>query len=144
MNSTLQQLLDKKGQQVFSIRMSQTVYEAVAEMDAKNIGALIVKDGDKVAGIISERDYVRKVILKGRSSKEIPVEMIMTRDLVSVTPQHSIPQAMALMTEKRCRHLPVFEDEQLVGMLSIGDLVKAIIAEQEQQIQILEDYVSSR
>jgi CBS domain-containing protein len=143
MNSTLQRLLDKKGQQVFSIRMSQTVYEAVAEMDAKNIGALIVKDGDKVAGIISERDYVRKVILKGRSSKEIPVEMIMTRDLVSVTPQNTIHQAMALMTEKRCRHLPVFEDEQLVGMLSIGDLVKAIIAEQERQIQILEAYVSS-
>ena len=143
MNSTLQRLLDKKGQQVFSIRMSQTVYEAVAEMDAKNIGALIVKDGDKVAGIISERDYVRKVILKGRSSKEIPVEMIMTRDLVSVTPQNTIHQAMALMTEKRCRHLPVFEDEQLVGMLSIGDLVKEIIAEQKRQIQILEDYVSS-
>ena len=143
MDNTLQRLLDKKGQQVFSIQASQTVYEAVAEMDAKNVGALIVKDGDKVAGIISERDYVRKVVLKGRSSKDIPVEMIMTRDLVSVTPQHTIHQAMALMTENRCRHLPVFEHEQLVGMLSIGDLVKAIIAEQERQIQILEDYVSS-
>ena len=143
MDNTLQPLLDKKGQQVFSIQAGQTVYEAVAEMDAKNVGALIVKDGDKVAGIISERDYVRKVVLKGRSSKDIPVEMIMTRDLVSVTPQQTIHHAMALMTQKRCRHLPVYEDEQLVGMLSIGDLVKAIIAGQELRIQILEDYVAS-
>ena len=137
-------MLDKKGQQVFSIQAGQTVYEALAEMDAKNVGALIVKDGDKVAGIISERDYVRKVVLKGRSSKEIPVEMIMTRELVSVTPQQTIHQAMALMTQKRCRHLPVYKDKQLVGMLSIGDLVKAIIAGQELRIQILEDYVSGR
>ncbi len=144
MDDNLQTLLDKKGQDVYSIQASQTVYEAVAEMDAKNVGALIVKEGDKVAGIISERDYVRKVVLKGRSSKEIPVETIMTRDVVFVTPQHTIHQAMALMTQKRCRHLPVFKDEQLVGMLSIGDLVKAIIARQELQIQILEDYVSSR
>lgn len=144
MDNTLQPVLDKKGQEVFSIQASQTVYEAVAEMDAKNVGALIVKDGDEVAGIISERDYLRKVVLKGRSSKEIPVDMIMTRDLVSVTPQHTIHQAMALMTQTRCRHLPVFEDERLVGMLSIGDLVKAIIARQEQQIKILKDYVSSR
>ena len=144
MDNPLQLLLDKKGQEVFSIQASQTVYEAVAEMDAKNVGALIVKDGDTVAGIISERDYVRKVILKGRSSKETPVEKIMTRDLVFVSPNHTIHQAMALMTQKRCRHLPVFKDEQLVGMLSIGDLVKAIIAQQELQIQILEDYVSSR
>ena len=142
MDTKIQDLLNKKGPEVYSIQARQTVYQAIAEMDAKNVGALIVQDGDTVAGIISERDYVRNVILKGRSSKNIPVEMIMTRDLVSVTPQHTIHQAMALMTEKRCRHLPVFEAEQLVGMLSIGDLVKAIIAEQERQIQILEDYVS--
>ena len=144
MENTLQALLDKKGREVFSIQANQTVYEAVVEMDAKNVGALIVKDGDRVAGIISERDYVRKVIIKGRSSKETPVETIMTRDLVFVNPEHSIHQAMTLMTQKRCRHLPVIKDEQLVGMLSIGDLVKEIIAGQELQIQILEDYVSSR
>ena len=143
MDNRLQTLLDKKGQEVYSIQASQSVYEAVAEMDAKNVGALIVKDGDKVAGIISERDYLRKVILKGRSSKETAVETIMTRDLLSVSPEDTIHHAMALMTQKRCRHLPVFKHEQLVGMLSIGDLVKAIIAGQEQQIQILEDYVSS-
>ncbi len=144
MDNTLQALLDKKGQEIYSIQASQSVYEAISEMDAKNIGALIVKEGDKVAGIISERDYLRKVILKGRSSKKTPVETIMTRDLVFVTPKHTIREAMALMTESRCRHLPVFEDQQLVGMLSIGDLVKAVIADQELHIHILEDYVSSR
>ena len=144
MNNILQALLDKKDQEVFSIQARQTVYEAIAEMDAKNVGALIVKEGDKVAGIISERDYLRKVILKGRSSKETPVETIMTRDLLFVTPKHTVHEAMALMTQKRCRHLPVFNDKQLVGMLSIGDLVKAVIADQELQIQFLEDYVSGR
>jgi CBS domain-containing protein len=143
MDHSLQPLLASKSQDVYAVHASQSVYEAVAEMDAKNVGALIVKEGDKVVGIISERDYLRKVVLKGRSSKEIPVESIMTRDLVSVTPSHSIRDAMTLMTQKRCRHLPVFRDEQLVGMLSIGDLVKAIIADQESQIQLLEDYVSS-
>ncbi len=142
MDNTLQPLLDKKGPEVYSIQASQSVYEAISEMDAKNIGALIVKQGDKVAGIISERDYLRKVILKGRSSKETPVETIMTKDLVFVTPKHTVASAMALMTESRCRHLPVFKDEQLVGMLSIGDLVKAVITDQELQIRILQDYVS--
>jgi IMP dehydrogenase len=140
--NTLQRLLDQKGPEVYSVQASQSVYEAIAEIDARNVGAVIVKEGDKVAGILSERDYLRKVILKGRSSKETPVETIMTSDLVFVTPQHTVHEAMALMTQNRCRHLPVFQDEQLVGMLSIGDLVKAIIADQELQIQLLEDYVS--
>ena len=144
MDNTLQRLLDKKGHEVYSIQANQTVYEAIAEMDQRNVGGLIVKDDEKIVGIITERDYTRKVILKGRSSKETPVEAIMTRDLVSVTPEHTVQQAMELMTEKRCRHLPVFKDEHLVGMLSIGDLVKAIIADQELQIQILKDYVSGR
>ena len=144
MDNTLQRLLNKKDQEVYSIQANQTVYEAIAEMDQRNVGGLIVKDDEKIVGIITERDYVRKVILKGRSSQKTPVETIMSRDLVSVTPEHTVQQAMELMTEKRCRHLPVFKDEQLVGMLSIGDLVKAIIADQELQIQILKDYVSGR
>ena len=142
MDNRLQTLLDKKGQEVYSIQAKQTVYEAIAEMDERNVGGLIVKDDKKVVGIITERDYTRKVILKGRSSKETPVETIMTRDLLCVNPENTIREAMALMTQKRCRHLPVFEAEQLVGMISIGDLVKVIIADQELQIQILEDYVS--
>ena len=145
MDNTLQLLLDKQGHEVYSIQASQSVYEAIAEMDERNVGALIVKDDDEnVVGIITERDYMRKVILKGRSSKETPVSTIMTGDLLFVTPNRTIHQAMALMTQKRCRHLPVFKDERLVGMLSIGDLVKAIIAGQELQIKILEEYVSSR
>ena len=144
MDNTLQRLLNNKGHEVYSIHPNQTVYEAIAEMGQRNVGGLIVKDGGKMGGIITERDYTRKVILKGRSSKETPVEAIMSRDLVTVKPEHQIQQAMALMTEKRCRHLPVFKDEHLVGMLSIGDLVKAIIADQELQIQILKDYVSGR
>lgn len=144
MEHTLQALLDEKGHEVYAVQASQSVFEAIAEMDARNVGALIVQEGENVVGIITERDYLRKVILKGRASKETPVETIMTSDLLSVTPKHSIHQAMALMTQKRCRHLPIFEGERLVGMLSIGDLVKAIIARQEQQIQMLEDYVTSR
>ena len=134
----------REGPEVYLVQASQSVYGAVAEMDAKNVGALIVKEGDKVVGIITERDYLRKVVLKARSSKETRVETVMTRDLRSVSPEQTVHQALALMTQTRCRHLQVFEDEQLVGILSIGDLVKAIIADQELQIQILENSVSSR
>ena len=104
MDNTLQRLLNKKGQEVYSIQANQTVYEAIAEMDKRNVGALIVKEDEKIVGIVTERDYTRKVILKGRSSKETRVEAIMSRDLVTVTPEHKIQEAMALMTEKRCRH----------------------------------------
>jgi CBS domain-containing protein len=144
MESTIQSLLDRKGRGVYSIQHDQSVFEAVAEMDAHNVGGLIVKDGEKVVGIITERDYLRKVILRDRSSKDTAVSTIMTRNLVSITPDCTIEQAMRLMTDRRCRHLPVFKDGQLDGMLSIGDLVKAVIAGQQFRIQILEDYVSSR
>lgn len=144
MDSKIQALLDRKGHEVISIQAGQTVYEAIAEMDAKHIGGLMVMDGEEVVGIITERDYLRKVILRGRSSKETTVATIMTRNLVSVTPDHTIVHAMALMTEKRCRHMPVFKDGQLDGIFSIGDLVKWIIASQQFDIQILEDYISNR
>ena len=144
MDTKVQALLDRKGHEVYSIRADQTVYEAITEMDAQNVGGLIVKDGEKVVGIITERDYLRKVILRGRSSKETAVDSIMTRNLVSITPERTVAEAMKLMTEKRCRHLPVFKDGQLDGILSIGDLVKAIIASQEFEIQFLQDYISGR
>ena len=143
-DTEIQALLDQKGHEVHSIQMDRTVYEAIAEMDARHIGALIVKDGEEIVGIVTERDYTRKVILRGRSSKETAVETIMTRNLVSITPDHTIKDAMKLVTEKRCRHLPVFKDGQLDGILSIGDLVKAIIANQEFEIHILQDYISAR
>lgn len=144
METKVQALLAMKGHEVYSIQAVQTVYEAIREMDARHVGGLIVKDGEQVVGIITERDYMRKVILKGRSSKETAVETIMTRELVSITPDHTIEDAMRLMTEKRCRHLPVFKDGQLDGILSIGDLVKAIISSQEFEIRVLHDYISGR
>ncbi len=144
MDTKVQALLDRKGHEVYSIRADQTVYEAITEMDAQNVGGLIVKDGEQVVGIITERDYLRKVILRGRSSKETAVDSIMTRDLMSITPERTVAEAMKLMTEKRCRHLPVFKDGQLDGILSIGDLVKTIIANQAFEIQFLQEYISGR
>ncbi len=144
MDTKIQSLLDRKGHEVYSIQADQTVYEAITEMDSRNVGGLIVKEGEDVVGIVTERDYMRKVILRDRSSKETAVEKIMTRNLVSITPDHTVKVAMTLVTENRCRHLPVFKDGQLVGILSIGDLVKAIIASQEFEIQVLQDYISSR
>jgi CBS domain-containing protein len=144
MEITIQSLLDKKGHRVYTIEVQQTVYEAISVMDERNVGALLVMDGERVVGIITERDYTRKVILKGRSSKETPVETIMSRDLVVIEPDRTVKEALAIMTEKRCRHLPVFRGGELLGILSIGDLVKEIIAGQEFQIQLLEDYITAR
>ncbi len=144
MDTKIQTLLDRKGHEVYSIQANQTVYEAITEMDAQNVGGLIVKDGEEVVGIITERDYLRKVILRDRSSKETSVESIMTRNLVSITPECTVEDAMKLVTEKRCRHLPVFRAGQLDGILSIGDLVKAIITNQEFEIQVLQDYIFAR
>ena len=144
MDTKVQAVLDRKGHEVYSIRADQTVYKAITEMDAQNVGGLIVKDGEEVVGIITERDYLRKVILRGRSSKETAVDSVMTRNLVSISPECTVAEAMKLMTEKRCRHLPVFKDGQLDGILSIGDLVKAIITSQEFEIRFLQDYISGR
>lgn len=144
MDTKIHVLLDRKGREVYSIQADRTVYEAIAEMDARQVGGLIVKDGEEVVGIITERDYMRKVILQGRTSKETAVETIMTRELVSITPDHTVEEAMRLMTERRCRHLPVFKDGHLEGMLSIGDLVKDVIASQEFEIHVLHDYISCR
>ena len=144
MDTKIQTLLDRKGHEVFSIQAEQTVYEAIVQMDAQNVGGLIVKDCEKIVGIITERDYLRKVILRDRSSKETSVKTIMTRNLASITPEHTVEEALRLLTEKRCRHLPVFKDGQLDGILSIGDLVKAIIANQESEIHLLQDFISCR
>ncbi|MEO1970809.1 MAG: CBS domain-containing protein, partial [Pirellulaceae bacterium] len=125
-------------------QVNQTVYEAIEEMDDRNVGGLIVKDGEDIVGIITERDYTRNMILKDRFSKETTVATIMTSKLVTITPDRTIEEAMRLMTQMRCRHLPVFKDGKLDGILSIGDLVKAIIKGQEFEIQVLQDYISGR
>ncbi|MGF6574449.1 CBS domain-containing protein [Paraburkholderia fungorum] len=126
---------------VFTIGADDSVYNAIKLMAEKGIGALVVTDGDSIAGIITERDYARKVVLMDRSSKETPVRDIMSRAVRFVRPDQTTDDCMALMTERRMRHLPVIENDRLIGMVSIGDLVKNIIAEQQFTIQQLEFYI---
>ena len=140
---SLKQLLNAKGHHVHSIRPDAKVIEALQLMAQKDIGALLVTDAGRVVGILSERDYARKVILQGKSSHDIPVREIMTSGVVTVDPSKSVEDCMALMTQRRIRHLPVCEGDKLVGIVSIGDLVKEVIAEQEQTIRQLESYIHS-
>jgi CBS domain-containing protein len=139
---TVKQILDAKGREVWTIQPEASVFEAIQLMAEKKVGALVVVDGDKPVGIISERDYARKVILKGKSSHETPIRDIMTTDVVCTRLDQTVEECMALVTEKRIRHLPVLDGEQLVGIISIGDLVKTIIAEQQFMIEQLEHYIT--
>ena len=138
---TLKQLLEAKGREVYTIEPGARVFDALKLMADKGVGALIVTEGGRISGVISERDYARKVILLGKSSHELQVRDIMTSKVITVDPGQSVEECMALMTEKRIRHLPVTEGERLVGVLSIGDLVKEVIAAQRQTIEQLESYI---
>jgi CBS domain-containing protein len=141
---TVQDILQEKGAKVYTIAPNDTVYEALQLMADKNIGALMVVEGDHVAGLISERDYARKIILKGRFSRDVPIHDIMTVDMVRIGPDEDVESCMELMTNKRVRHLPVFEQERLIGIISIGDIVKAIIEHKEEIIAQLENYIKGR
>lgn len=138
---TLMQLLQAKGADVHSIGPDALVIDALKLMAEKDVGALMVMAGGRLVGIMSERDYARKVILQGKSSHDIPVREIMTASVVTVQPGQTVEDCMAVMTNRRIRHLPVTDGEQLIGVLSIGDLVKEVIAEQEQTIKQLESYI---
>ena len=140
---TLLQLCQAKGSQVYSIRPDARVIEALQLMAQKDVCALPVLDGERLVGIMSERVYARKVILLGRSSQDIEVRDIMTTDVVTVDPRRTVEDCMSVMTQKRVRHLPIVEGGKLVGLVSIGDLVKEVIAEQEQTIRQLESYIHS-
>ncbi|MGN6452268.1 MAG: CBS domain-containing protein [Steroidobacteraceae bacterium] len=140
---SVRQLLDRKGREVFSIDPGAAVLDAVRMMADRHVGALLVMQGDNLTGIISERDYARKVILLGRSSADTPVRDIMSTPVLTVQPETTVEKCMQIMTEQRVRHLPVAEGGRVVGMVSIGDLVKAVIAEQQQQIEQLESYIHS-
>ena len=141
MKITVSQILDKKGRGVWSVSPQTSVYDALKLMADKGIGALVVIDGEKIVGMFSERDYARKVVLQGRWSKETPVVEVMTESVCYVPPWRTLDECMALMTDKRFRHLPVLEEGKLVGIISIGDVVSAIIAEQEFAIRQLEAFV---
>jgi CBS domain-containing protein len=139
--TTIRQLLKKKGTDVWSTSPDASVYDALLLLAEKNIGALLVLEDGELVGILSERDYARKVVLHGKTSMGATVREIMVEDVITVDPQTSIRDAMALMTEKRIRHLPVIEDKEIAGVISIGDLVKSIIADQEFTINQLENYI---
>ncbi len=139
---TVNQLLEGKGENVWSANPQMTVYEALEMMSEKNVGALVVLEGEKMVGIFSERDYARKVILKGKSPMDTLVGEIMSRKVTCVRRDQSIEDCMALMTDKRVRHLPVLQDNRVVGVISIGDVVKDVISEQEFIIEQLENYIA--
>jgi CBS domain-containing protein len=140
---TVNQLLQRKGHEIEAIESTASVFEALKLMADKEIGSLIVTQDNKTVGLFSERDYARNVILKGRSSKETQIKEIMSSHVIVVSPEQSTDECMAIMTEKRVRHLPVMKGDQLVGIISIGDLVKAIIEEQQFMIEQLVSYISS-
>ena len=140
---TVGQMLDGKSRALCTISPETRVFEALRQMAEKDIGALLVVENGKLAGILSERDYARKVILQGKSSHDTPVSEIMTERVVCVQPKNTVDECMALMTDKRIRHLPVIEHDKLIGVLSIGDLVKETISEQQFMIKQLESYIHS-
>jgi CBS domain-containing protein len=139
---TVKQLLQAKAADIWTITPDARVYDALALMADKNIGALLVVDAGRLVGIFSERDYARKVVLHGKSSRETPVREIMTTRVVYVRPEQTIEDCMALMTDKRIRHLPVIDGERVMGVISIGDVVKSIISEQSFMIAQLENYIA--
>jgi CBS domain-containing protein len=139
--TTVRQLIDRKGRTLFSVEPEDPVLEAIRMMADHHVGALLVMKGDKLQGIISERDYARKVILHGRSSAETPVWQIMSSPVVTVSPDQTVQDCMQLMTDRRIRHLPVTEDGRVTAMISIGDLVKAVIEDQRETIEQLESYI---
>jgi CBS domain-containing protein len=139
---TVKDILNSKGSEVWSVGPDDTVFNAIKLMADKSIGALLVMDGEKLIGIVTERDYARKVVLEGKSSREAAISEVMTTKILCVSPERTIDECMALMTDKRVRHLPVLDHKQVVGFVSIGDLVKAVMSEQKVLIDQLQHYIS--
>ena len=141
-NMTVNQILSTKGDNVFSIISTISVYEAIRVMGEKNIGAILVIENDQLKGILSERDYARKIVLKGKSSKNTLVQEIMVSNVITVTPEDDLDSCMELMIARRIRHLPVVVDNKVVGLVSIGDVVKSIIEKQKETIHLLDSYIN--
>jgi len=142
MTITAGDLLKTKGPDLWTVSPDSSVYEALQLLSDKNIGALLVLDSGRLAGIFSERDYARKIVLKGKFSKNTKVSEVMTEKVITVTPEKNIERCMELMTRERIRHLPVIQDSRVVGVISIGDIVKAIISDQNSTIGLLNDYIT--
>lgn len=142
MSMSVKQVLEQKGNKAFSVRPENTVLEALAAMAEHDIGAVMITEGDRLLGIFTERDYARKVILHGRASKDTKISDLMTPNVCTITPSHTIDQVMNIMTENRFRHLPVVDHGKIAGIITIGDVVKAVIAMQEATIQQLSSYIS--
>jgi CBS domain-containing protein len=143
-NDAIELILKRKGSAVHCISPDATVYEALEQLAEKDIGALVVTDGTGLVGLMSERDYVRKVVLKGGTSREMRVHEIMSSPAVTVSPKATVDECMQYMTDRRCRHLPVLEGEKVVGVVSIGDLVNWMITTQDDTIHQLEDYITGK
>src|ERR1700747_2882038 len=141
-SGTIGAILSQKSKDIFSIRSDATVFEAIEMMDEKNVGALLVMDGERLSGVISERDYTRKVFLRGKRSRETKVSEIMSSEVETTRPHEGVEQCLRLMTEKHIRHLPVVDGDKVIGVISIGDLVKHVISCQSATIAHLESYIS--
>jgi CBS domain-containing protein len=137
-------LLRAKGRAVHTVSPTSSVYDAVDRMVRHNVGSLLVTEGDEIHGIITERDYLREIVLKGRTSRETPVREVMTARIVCVGPEDTIEGCMAIMTEKRIRHLPVLEGGRLAGLISIGDVIKRLSTDQKAEIRYLTDYITGK
>lgn len=137
-------ILNRKGHDVVSTGTSSTVYEAIAKMVDQNVGSILILDEGRLCGIFTERDYLRRIILQGRSSKTTNIEDVMTPDVFGVDPSYTVDECMAIMTEKKCRHLPVMENDQLVGVISIGDCVRELSANAQARVQYLTDYITGK
>jgi len=140
--STARDILSRKGNDVWSIEPQASILQAIEQMAKKEVGALLVMDSDKLVGIITERDYVRKVALEGRSSRDSQVQDIMSPKVLCAKPEQTVQECMALMSDKRARHLPVLEQKKVIGVISIGDLVMSIINEQQHEIESLQHYIN--
>jgi CBS domain-containing protein len=144
MKTSIGDILASKGNDVLTIQQTATVYEAIEKMESNRVGSIIAMNGDTVAGIFTERDYLRRVVLRGHTSKTCPVADVMTEDLVCVDPDYTVEECMAIMTEKKIRHLPVMSNGRLTGIVSIGDLVKAISENAQARVRYLTEFVTGR
>jgi CBS domain-containing protein len=144
MESSVRDVLKRKGGSTVSVTSTSSIFEAVQEMEDHNVGAVLVIDAGRLVGILSERDCARDLILKDRSAKDTTVDELMTSEILVVSPTHTVEQCMFLMTENRVRHLPVLEDGQLIGIVSIGDVVNAIVSAKQFVIEQLESYITGR